>query len=174
MHPFSGLAARCAAMTVNTTEEAKQRALALLQESSSTVLVKGLQAVELQRAMTAVGLVSMFEAALQGALGVENGFGSARAVLQEGGHAKLEENFADLLRAVNVLKHGAGRSHSELLARRDELPFKVRAEGEFFEEGDISGLDFLVRADDEFFNYCAAVVDEVATKVQALRPEILL
>lgn len=174
MHPFSELAARCVAMTTSNTEDARQRVLALLQESGSTVLVKGLQAIGLQQAMMAVGLVSMFEAALQAGLGVENGFGAARAVLKEGGHAKLEEDFADLLRAINVLKHGAGRSCNELLARRDALPFKVRAEGEFFEEGDISGLDFLVRADDEFFQYCAAVVDEVATKVRALKPEVVL
>jgi len=174
VHPFSDLAVRCVAMTASSTKEARQRALALLQESGSTVLVKGLQAVELQRAMMAVGLVSMFEAALQRALGVESGFGAARAMLQEGGHAKLEEDFADLLRAINVLKHGAGRSCNELLARRDALPFKVRAEGEFFEEGDVSELDFLVRADDEFFRYCAAIVDEVATKVRALKPEVVL
>lgn len=174
MHPFSELAARCAAMTTTSTEDARQSVLALLEESGATILVKALQAVELQRAMTAVGLVSMFEAALQRALGVENGFSAARAVLQAGGHAELEEEFADLLRAINVLKHGAGRSYNELLARRDELAFKIRAEGEFFEEGDVSELDFLVRADDEFFHYCAGLVDKVATRVRALKPEIVL
>jgi len=161
-------------MTTSGTEEARQHVLALLQESGSTVLVKGLQAIELQRAMTSVGFVSMFEAALQRALGVENGFCSARAVLQEGGHADLEKSFADTLLAINVLKHGAGRSHSELLARRNELPFKVRAEDEVFEEGDLSELDFLVRADDEFFHHCAAIVGKVVAEIRALRPEIVL
>ncbi|WNH51119.1 hypothetical protein [Stenotrophomonas oahuensis] len=174
MHPFSDLAARCAAMSMSSTDDARQSVLALLQESGSAVLVKALQAVELQRAMMAVGLVSMFEAALQAALGEENGFGAARKLLREGGHERIEGDFADIIRAINVLKHGAGRSHDELLARRMMLPFKVRTESECFEEGDVSELIFLVKVDDEFFQYCASAVAEVAAIVRALKPEAIL
>ena len=174
MHPFSELAARCVAMTTQNAREASEYILGELQASGRTVFVKALQAVELQRAMTTVGLVSMFEAALQDALDVEDGFKAARAVLQECGHADLDTRFSDLLMAINVLKHGAGRSHDALIARRHALPFRVRAEDEFLEEGDVSELNFLIKADEGFLSYSATVVDQVTAQIRIARPDVFL
>lgn len=174
MHPFSELAARCAAMAADNARDASEYVLAELEKSGATVLVKALQAVELQRAMTTVGLVSMFEAALQDALGAQDGFKAARVLLKDGGYADLEQRFSDLLMAINVLKHGTGRSYEDLLKRRETLPFRVRAEDEFFEEGDVSELHFLIKADEEFLAYSAALVEEVTTQLRISKPDLIL
>lgn len=174
MHPFSELAVRCAAMAASNAREASDYVLAELEISGSTALVKALQAVELQRAMTTVGLVSMFEAVLQDALGAVDGFRAARDILRGGGYVDSDQRFSDLLRAINVLKHGTGRSYEELLERRSTLPFRVRAQDESFEEGDVSELLFLIKADEEFLTYSAALVEEVTTKIRILRPDLNL
>lgn len=174
MHAFSELAARCAAMAARSAREASDYVLAELNESGSTALVKALQAVELQRAITTVGMVSMFEAVLQHALGAADGIRAARDILRDGGYADLEQRFSDLLRAINVLKHGSGRSYEELMKRRRELPFRVRAQDESFEEGDVSELLFLIKADEEFLTYSAAIIQEVTAELRILRADLSL
>ena len=57
-------------------------------------------------------------------------------------------SFLDFRDAINVLKHGAGRSHDRLLGRGERLDFSVRAQDEpFHDEGDVSEVSTLVRAD---------------------------
>jgi len=174
MHLFSELAARGAAMAADNAREAGDYLLAELEKSGTTVLVKALQAVELQRAMTTVGLVSMFEASLQDALDADDGFKAALDILKDDRYVDLGQRFSDLLMATNVLKHGTGRSYEDLLKRRETLPFRVRAEDEFFEEGDVSGLHFLIKADEEFLAYSAALVEEVTTQVRISKPNLIL
>src|SRR5688500_4874512 len=119
MHPFSELATRCAALTDGLLEENRAHVLAELQEHGTTSLVKALQAVELQGAIVAVGMVAMFDAALQDALECKDGFQEALKVIEQAGEPELFKRFRDVQLAVNVLKHGRGRSHDELMARRD-------------------------------------------------------
>jgi len=134
-------------------------------------LVKALQALELQGAIVAVGMVAMFEAALQDALGSENGFREAEGIVEGAGELELRDRFRDVQLAVNVLKHGRGRSHNDLLARRDILPFRVRAEDELFEEGDVSEIATLVQADEGFLRHCSETIDLVAAIVRKARPD---
>ena len=171
MHPFAHLATRCAALTSGWLDEIRTHVLTELQESGATRCVKALQALELQGAMVAVGMVAMFEAALQNALGSESGFREAERLLESAGQPELRARFAGVQLAVNVLKHGRGRSHDDLLARRDALPFKVRAEGEFFDEGDVSEIATLIQADAAFLHHCSETIDLVAAVVREARPD---
>ncbi|MFB9037774.1 hypothetical protein [Xanthomonas arboricola] len=174
MHPFTELATRCVVLTSGLLDETRTHVLAELQESGATSLVKALQALELQGAIVAVGMVAMFEAALQEALGSENGFRETERLIESAGQPELRARFTDVQLAVNVLKHGRGRSHNDLLARRDALPFRVRAEDEFFEEGNLSEIATLVQADDAFLHHCSETIDLVAAVVREARPDAWL
>jgi hypothetical protein len=171
MHPFSELAMRCAALTDSLLEEKKEYVLGELQRHGTTVLVKALQAIELQGAIVAVGMVAMFDAALQDALECKDGFAEALALIESAREHELYARFKNVQLAVNVLKHGKGRSYIELMARRELLPFRVRAEDEFFNEGDVSELATLVRVDSAFLHYCAETIDLVAELIKRQRPD---
>ena len=68
---------------------------------------------------------------------------------------------------MNVLKHGEGRSHQELLARADKLEFKIRAEGDhFYEEGDVSDVGILVDANDQFVRRCAELIEQASEAIR--------
>ena len=170
MHPFSELVMRCALLTDGMLEENRAHLLAELQQHGTTAMVKALQAVELQGAIVVVGMVAMFDAALQDALDCRDGFAEALGILEASGEDALHARFKDVQLAINVLKHGRGRSHNELLARRDTLPFRVRAEDEFFEEGDVSELATLVQVDGGFLRHCAETIDLVAELIKRQRP----
>ncbi|MBB4597647.1 hypothetical protein [Xanthomonas arboricola] len=170
MHPFSELAMRCAALTSSLLDEKGEYVAGKLQQRGETALVKALQAAHLQGALVAVGMVAMFDAALQDALGCEDGFAEALTLIESAGKHELHARFKDVLLAVNVLKHGRGRSHVVLMARREGLPFRVRAEDEFFNEGDVSGLATLVQVDSAFLQYCAETIDLVADLIKRQRP----
>lgn len=171
MHPFSELATRCAALTDGLLEGNRACALAELQERGTTALLKSLQAVELQGAIVTVGMVSMFDAALQDTLECRDGFQEALKIIEEAKDPDLFTRFRDVQLAVNVLKHGKGRSHKDLLARRNELPFRVRAEDEFFNEGDVSELATLVQVDGAFLRHCSETIDLVAVLIKRERPD---
>ena len=172
MHPFSELAKRCAALTESLVEDRREQVLSELRHGSSTTPVKALQAFELQQAVVAVGLFAMFDAALQDALDCEDGFAGADVLMDGPDHKALQTRFRDLRLAVNVLKHGSGWSHDDLLRRRELLPFVVRAEDDhFFAEGDVGEPSvLLIRVDREFLRYCAETIDLVAEFINRERP----
>jgi hypothetical protein len=171
MHPYSDLVQRCAALTQRVVADARGEVLAELEISGATILVKALQAVELHQTVVSVGLFAMFEAALQDALGCEYGLQEAVKVVEHAGEKDLAMRFRDLHLAINVLKHGKGRSHKELLSRRNELPFRVREEDESFDEGDVAELATLVKTDEEFLRYCASTIDEVSAVIKRQNPQ---
>ena len=170
MHPFSELATRCTALTHGLMEEKRADVTAALRVSGATTLVKALQAIELQGSIFAVGMIAMFDAALQDALECKDGFQEALAIISQAEDQELFTRFRYVQLAANVLKHGRGRSHNELLAIRHQLPFRVRGEDEFFEEGDVSELATLVKVDDAFIRYCSETIDLVAALVKERRP----
>jgi len=105
--------------------------------SGSTVAVKNLQMIALQKAIMAVGMFSIFEAMLQDSFGGRNGFDALRRVLEREREATLLARFNWFALAINVLKHGNGRSYELLLADADALPFRIKRPDEaFFFEGD--------------------------------------
>jgi hypothetical protein len=171
MHAFSELVQRSTAFSLNALEAAQQRVVEELQTSAATSLVKTLQMIQLQKAISAVGMFSMFDAILQGRLQCADGFQDAAAFLEANGEAILKERFSDLQLAVNVLKHGKGRSYDALVQKAGSLPFRVKLPGEaFFNEGEVSEVSTLVEVDDAFVLLCAEVINAVSASIQSASP----
>lgn len=163
MHDFSDLVQRSAAFHLNALEAAQNNVTEELQTSSSTLLVKALQMVKLQKAISAVGMFSMFDAILQKRLNCADGFREGTKLLEAQGKAELKDRFADLQLAINVLKHGKGRSYDTLVQKAVSLPFRIKLPGEtFFNEGDVAEVSTLVEVDDAFVLLCAEVIHEVS------------
>jgi hypothetical protein len=167
MHDFNELVKRSTAFSLSALNEAQQRAIDQLQISATTTLVSTLQMVQLHKAITAVGMFSMFDAILQDQLQCRDGFKKAEKILESQGKIMLKEKFLDLQLAVNVLKHGKGRSYEDLVKKAATLPFRVKLPAEdFFDEGDVSEISTLVEVDDKFVLLCAEVIHEVSAEVQ--------
>jgi hypothetical protein len=95
-------------------------------------------------------------------------------LLEREGETALRDRFADFQIAINVLKHGRGRSYDALIARSAQLPFRIKKPGEaFFFEGDVSEVATLIEVDDEFVFGCAEVIRDVAETVQKTRQAFL-
>jgi hypothetical protein len=170
MHTFAELVDRSTAFTLAALNEANERALDGLQTSSATTLVKALQMVSLQKAISAVGMFSLFEAMLQDGLECSDGFREAGDILDRQGDTALKERFVDLQLAINVLKHGLGRSYDVLIAKAELLPFRIKRPGEFFFEGDVSEIATLIEVDDAFVLSCAEVIRQVSEAVRKTQP----
>ena len=163
MHDFAELVAYVADATLTKLEEQQSRTIAELARGGSTIAVKGLQAIELQKAFISVGMFSVFEAAVQDALGGEFPFRSLRLLLERDGEHDLLMRFNWYAMAVNVLKHGRGKSYDQLLIEADKLPFQIkRREEAFFSEGDVAEISILVKADGAFVLGCANVIQEAS------------
>lgn len=120
-------------------------------------------------------MFSLFEAILQDRLECNDGLGEAASILGVAGEATLEQRFNDLRRAINVLKHGRGRSYDALVARADSLSFRIKMpEESFFFEGDVSEVSTLIKVDDAFVLGCADVIRDVSTAIGKARPEAWL
>ena len=167
MHDFNELVQRSTAFSLSALNEAQQRTVDQLQISAATTMVKTLQMVQLQKAITAVGMFSMFDAIIQDQLQCGDGFKNAKKILESQGKMVLKEKFSDLQLAVNVLKHGEGGSYEDLVKKAATLPFRVKLpDEEFFDEGDVSEISTLVKVDDKFVLLCAEVIHEVSVEVQ--------
>ena len=171
MHRFAELVDHCSSFTLEALRQANERALDSLQASAATPLVKALQMVQLQKAISAVGMFSLFEAMLQDGLECRNGFREAELILEGEGETALKEQFVDLQNAINSLKHGRGRSYDALVAKADRLPFRIKRPGDaFFFEGDVSEIATLVEVDDAFVLNCAEIISKISIIVQKKRP----
>ena len=119
--------------------------------------------IQLQKAIYAVGMFSIFEAVLQDRLQFTDGFKEALVLLETKGESKLKEQFHDLHLAINVLKHGKGRSYNFLIKKASALPFKIKQPlDSFFKEGDVSEVTTLVEVDDAFVFLCADIIEKVS------------
>lgn len=174
MHTFTDLVDRGTAFTLEALMVANDKTIDALQTSAATPMVKTLQMVQLQKAILAVGMFSLFEAILQDGLSCSDGFREATNILDREGEALLKERFSDLQLAVNVLKHGRGRSYDALVAKSGALLFRVKLPGEaFFCEGDVSEVSTLIEVDDKFVLSCAEVIREVSEVIRRAQPEFL-
>lgn len=167
MHEFCELVQHTTAFTLNALETAWQATTDELKSSAETRLVKSLQMVQLQKAISAVGMFAMFEAEIQGCLQCRDGFSAANQRLDAAGNRDLLDLFLKLQQAVNVLKHGRGRSYDSLVAVAATLPFRVKLPDEaFFYEGDVSEISTLVEVDDKFVLLCADVIRKVSSALK--------
>jgi hypothetical protein len=173
MHDFTNLVDIGTSFALDALNSAEAAALTELEASGSTPPVEMLQAVNLQKAITAVGALSMFEAMLQDSLGCDDGFKGALEALRKQGAGSLAHRLHLFILAINVLKHGDGRSYEALLAEKG-LPFRIKRRDEpFFHEGDVSEIATFVQADDEFVLNCATLISEVTVELRKsgrLRP----
>lgn len=164
MHEFCELVQHTTAFTLNALEAAWQSTTDELQSSAETRLVKALQMVQLQKAISAVGMFAMFDAEIQERLQCRDGFSEVNQRLDAAGNGELRDLFVKLQQAVNVLKHGRGRSYESLVAVVSTLPFRVKLPDEaFFNEGDVSEISTLIEVDDKFVLLCADVISQVSS-----------
>lgn len=163
MHSFADLVNRSTNFALSTLKEAEDRVIQALQTSGATRHVKNLQMIQLHRAIVAVGIFSLFESIVQDRLECPDGFAAVRECLQRVGEVDLSNRFSLFAYAINVLKHGRGRSYDALIATATNLPFRIKRPGEdFFSEGDISEVATLIEVDDRFVRECADLVAQVA------------
>ncbi|MGR6808235.1 hypothetical protein ACU6VI_18285 (plasmid) [Sphaerotilus natans] len=150
--------------TLNALDVAWKSTADELQNSAGTCRIKGLQMVQLQKAISAVGMFAMFDAEIQKRLQCKDGFAEANQRLAAAGNAELRDLFFRLQQAVNVLKHGRGRSYDALVAVADKLPFRVKLPDEdFFNEGDVSEISTMIEVNDAFVQLCVDVINQVTT-----------
>lgn len=172
MHSFDELAYRCATFTLESLHDVNERTVEALQTSGATSLVKTLQMIKLQKIVLAVGMFSIFEASLQDRLSCSDGFREAGEILDQQGENVLNEKFSDLAAAINVLKHGRGRSYDALVAKAHTLPFRVKIPGETFSlEGDASEVSTLVEVNDAFVQRCGNVIGQVSQVLRRTRQD---
>jgi hypothetical protein len=175
MHEFTELVDRSTQFVLEKLKEANNETLEALQTSGATRLVKNLQMIQLQKAIMAVGMFSLFESTLQERLGCQDGFLEAGRILDEKNESTLKEKLSDFQMAINVLKHGRGRSYSALAAKANSLPFKVKQPTQaFFNEGDVSEISTLIEIDDDFIIGCAAIIRDVSAVIRKARSNIWL
>lgn len=175
MHRFSELILRSTSFTLDSLKEVESKIIELLQTSSSTVLVKNLQMIQVQKAITAIGMFSLFESMLQDGLACKNGFSEAKSILNQSGNNNLNDRFDDFICAINVLKHGKGRSYDTLVAKSGMLSFKIKMPGEnFFNEGDISEISTLIEVNDDFVLDCARLIETISEEIRKARPNFFL
>ena len=152
MHEFSKLIVDCTNFTLKEIERVETKIIKELENGAKTSSVKGLQMLQLQRAIFAVGIFSMFDAEMQDQLSCKDGFSEVSNILNKGIDKNLSNQFRYYRLAINVLKHGNGRSYNELLKDFQDLPFKIKQPGEFFFfEGDVSEINTLIEVDSAFF-----------------------
>ena len=166
---FEELTQHCTEFSLEALGEVQQKVIEELQTRSATPLIKALRMVQLQKAISAVGMFSMFDAVLQDRLQCEGGgFRAAEQLLEERGEVALNERFRDLQLAINVLKHGRGRSYDALVKKASALPFRVKLPDEdFFYEGDVAEILTLVEVDDAFLRSCAETIREVSLALRS-------
>lgn len=174
MHSFEDLAQHCTEYMLGTLAETEHKVLQELETSGETSLVRALQMIQLQKAISVVGVFSMFDALLQDRLEMVDGFRAANEILETAGEADLKERFQDLQAAINVLKHGRGRSYDALVNRSESLPFRIKMPGEvFINEGDLSEISTLIEVDVAFVQCCASMIREVSVALRKHLPTFL-
>jgi len=172
MHEFTELVQRSTSFTLSVLRKETERLQEAFETSAATTLVKQAQMIQLQKAISAVGIFSIFEAMLQDGLKCTDGFLEAGDILKAAGHDDLAERFVDLQKAINVLKHGRGRSYDTLVQKAHKLRFRVKLPDEaFFFEGDISEISTLIEVDDAFVIYCAEMIWDVSAVIRAQRKD---
>ena len=175
MHSFPELVDISTGFALSALNDAQDKVIEGLHNAADTPSVKTLQMIVLQKAIIAIGMYSLFESILQDRLNVCNDFYEAISILDEQGEPDLKERFETYYLAVNVLKHGRGRSYDKLVSRYGTLPFRLKLPDEsFFFEGDVSEVSTLVQVDDAFVIGCAEVIRDVSHVIRRARPDCFI
>ena len=168
MHSFDDLVDRSTTFTLNALKELNLE----LRTSASTIAIKNLQAIQLQKAIMAIGMFSLFDSILQDGMACRNGFEEAKKVIRETGNNELHDRFDNFICAINVLKHGQGRSYDVFVAKSNSLPFRIKLPREnFFFEGDVSEVSTLIEVDGKFVLNCAELIEQVSKEIRKMRSD---
>jgi hypothetical protein len=132
MHRFSTLIDMSTSFALSALNDAQSKVLKHLQSQADTLSVKTLQMIVLQKSIIAIGMYSLFESMVQDQLAVKNGLQEVLHVLNEQCEFDLRQSFEAYFLAINVLKHGRGRSYDKLVSRHGSLPFRLRRPNENF------------------------------------------
>jgi hypothetical protein len=163
MHSFSNLISNAAKSSLAAFSKTNVNIINELEERASTSLIIGLRTIQLQKAILVTGIFAMFDAELQSRLNCKNGFKEIVGLLKHQGEENLHQNFNHFRNAVNVLKHGKGRSYEALLENIEELPFNIKKPDQnFFDEGDVSEVSTLIQVDDKFVLNAVQVICEIS------------
>jgi len=159
----------CASSVLGQIQHLENDARSQLQTSAQTSLVLTLKLSRLHRSMLAIGMFSLFESLLQSEIGWADPFNELPEKLRGWENNTLAQVFCDYKSAINVLKHGYGRSYDRLLTRLDQLEFAVKPKGEeFFFEGDVSEpAGFLIDVDEKFVVRCAELIKEISETISS-------
>jgi hypothetical protein len=175
MHNFDELVYISTAFTLKALEAENCKIIEEFQTNAQTIAVKNLQMIQLQKAFIAIGMFSLFDSMLQEGLSCPNGFEKAKKVLVQNGKVELYNRFNDFFCAINVLKHGRGKSYETLLKKSTSLPFRIKLPGEyFFDEGDISEVSTIIEVDDKFVLNCAELIEQVSKEMRDKFPDYCL
>lgn len=175
MHNFIDLIDMWISFALETLKVVNERTIKELETSSSTIPVKTLQMINLQKVILVVGMFSLFEAILQNGLKRENGFSEAKRILDNEGELGLKEQFDNLILAINLLKHGRGRSYYALVTKAEPLPFRIKLPGQsFFFEGDVSEVKTLIEVDDKFVKLCVDIIRDVCHVISRARSDFII
>ena len=139
-----------------------------LSKAGATRHIIHARAMTFLRVSHAVGMFSTFEAELQGYFSLQssNAFDVTKDTLEKANHKDLSINLSLYKDAINVLKHGHGRSYERLL-KYDNLPFAILKPGEyFFFEGDIGEINILIEVNDKFLLDCVNLINDISTAVR--------
>ncbi len=149
-------------MILGYVDDVNDKIAGRLETEASNGLIDGLRTCTIGRSIIAVGLLGVFEALLQQHFGWQNVPADLDNALRGAGQDDLADRLTDNRDAINVLKHGRGRSYERLLSRGDALPFLIKGRGEpFFDEGDVSEVTRLVEADSQFIDASVAIITEI-------------
>jgi hypothetical protein len=167
MHNFDELVYRGTRFTLSGLKEVNSKVIEELQTSASTVAVKNLQMIQLQKVILAIGMFSLFDSILQEGLSCRNGFEEAKKILTQKGKVEHYNHFDNFICAINVLKHGRGKSYDMLVSKSESLPFRIKLPGQiFFYVGDVSEVSTLIEVDDNFVLKCAELIEQVSNEIR--------
>ncbi|QSV17303.1 hypothetical protein [Photobacterium ganghwense] len=159
--------------TLQALEVRNSKIIDVLDTQSDTSSIKAIQVIQTQKVILAVGAFSIFEAYVQDIFSCKDGFKVANKTLVDLGELELKERFDDFYLAINVLKHGKGRSYEALLKKKEQLPFRVKEYDEsFFDEGDVSEIMVLIDVDDDFVRGCAEIINKVSTVINIAHTDL--
>jgi hypothetical protein len=172
MYSFSELINRSTAFSLKTIEDIQSKVIDELEITGSTIAVKNLQMIQIHKSIISIGMFSLFESILQKGLKCQNGFEETKKILITSGKTDLNNLFIDFIYAINVLKHGTGRSYNHLIGKSNSLPFKIKLlDEDFFDGGDISEVATLIEVDDEFILNCAKLIEDISAEIRKERSD---
>lgn len=153
-------------MLLTNVKKVSEQCAMNLQTGAQTSDVNGLRTCSMAITIVGVGVIGTFEGMLQSHFGWVDAYTELDKLLRNKKRDDLADRLLNYRLAVNVLKHGEGRSYDRLLTSRAALPFAIKGRGEaFFDEGDISEVGGLVDTRGPFIENCVEIINEIRDEI---------